>query len=92
MTKEEENLQNMNTKFKIKLILKPGALPGTSKQDFKLNLGRGIFDQMTSKGNSVVYNRGEFKLDLLEKVFKDLDKRNNNGNRKNINIRREISE
>lgn len=88
MTKLEENQQNLNISFKIKIIKKKD-LPA---QDIVFSKGPGLYKQLRSDGNAKpVYNRGQFSLEMLEQVFQDLyDKKQKDEYRKKFSIRSKI--
>lgn len=79
MIKKEENLQNTNTKFKIKLTKKDTPLP-------KRKFGPGLYEQIKTPRTVKVYT-GAGGLDLIDKALKNLY-----GNRQNPDFRREITE
>lgn len=79
MTKKEENPQNLNISFKIKLI----------KKQRLSDLNKGIFTKLKT-GNRVAYNKMDFSLKDLEEVIGGYFKNKNNEHRKKFSFRSKV--
>jgi hypothetical protein len=101
MTEKEENQQNSNSNFKIK-ISKKNSFPGIGNQEFKLTFdqtfdvktrihSKGIYQQIKSNGNRVVYDK--LSLKEIEEAFSELfygKKPNKDEHRKKISFRSKV--
>lgn len=67
MTKKEENQQNLNTSFKLKLIKKPEAAWCNS-----ILQSQGLYEQLRQNANKTSYNPGPISLQDLQKAVGEL--------------------
>lgn len=71
MTKKEENPQNSNTSFKIKLT-KINNFPGINNTQFKVKLGEGLYQKYKNSQPVVYGTPGDFSMKLFEESLQEV--------------------